>query len=392
MGAPPKKKRHHYVPQFVLRNFSPDGRSGSTFVLETGELHANASVRGQCAKDYFYGRDPDMENAFAESETKVAATLRQVASGDLSTFVGEYRTREFPDSTAELDVLRAHPLYALREYGFYQTHRTAASAESIEDEFDAEMKRLFRKNPWFREKSPEAYKWLDHIIIKPTGTMGHILYTAGPLSFAMLDMTVKFLVADKPSFILSDHPVMLRNQYAELNPSGPGALGMLARGLQMFMPVSPTMTIAIYDGDIYECGADDKVIVKLSARNAQVLNAMQVRNANECIFLHPDATVDHDELRRTWQNRPEILPPPHLRCFQIHDRTTEEARSKFGDMTSFPIRSLALATAVEDLAAVMDWRVKEAVITRGLPVAPEWKEWLDSIEDPRKPPMSHGRR
>ena len=88
-GAAPKKKRQHYVPQFVLRNFSPDGKSVSTFVLETGELHPNASVRGQCAKDHFYGREPHMENAFAESEKNVAAILRPAASGDLRTYSGE---------------------------------------------------------------------------------------------------------------------------------------------------------------------------------------------------------------------------------------------------------------------------------------------------------------
>jgi hypothetical protein len=70
---PPKKRRHHYVPQFVLRNFSRDGGSVVTLVLETGDLHSNASVRGQCAKNYFYGRAPHIEDAFAESEEKVAA-------------------------------------------------------------------------------------------------------------------------------------------------------------------------------------------------------------------------------------------------------------------------------------------------------------------------------
>ena len=263
------------------------------------------------------------------------------------------------------------------------------------------------------EKYPEAYAALDAVTIKPKDMIGHILYKAGPFCFAMLDMTVKMLVLDEPGFVLSDNPVVLRNQYSELNPSGPGVLGTLARGLQMFMPVSPTMTIAVYDGDVYECGADDAVIIPLSSRNAAVLNAMQVRNANECLYLHPDVAVERSELRRAWQNRPdrrprtiedpmkprgdgafsrmiytlaaEPEPLPRLRCFHICDRTTEEVRNRFGEMISFPIRSIALARAAENFAAVMDWKVKQSVTERGLPVDPGWQEWFDLIEDPRSP-------
>lgn len=412
MGAPPKKKKQHYVPRFVLRNFSPNGKTVPTFVLESGDLHVNSSVGDQCAEDYFYGREPHMENAFAESETNVAAILRRAASGDLSGFSGEYRTREFPESTAELDALRAQPQYALREYVYYQAHRTAASADAMDKSIDAEVKRWLRKDPRFKEQFPEAYDVLDDVTITPSDTIERILYSAGPFCFAMLDMTVKLLVLDKPGFIISDHPVAIRNQYAEQNPSGPGALGMLARGLQMIMPVSPTMAIALYDGDVYECGHDDDVIVRLSSRNAEVLNAMQVRNANECLYIHPDVDVDRTDLRRAWLLRPDmspisvegpmkprgdgtfsqmvytlpraVEPLPRVRCFLIRDRTTEDVRSRFGDMTSAPIRSHALATAAEDFEAVMDWNVKQSVIARGLPVDPEWKKWLDSIKDPRK--------
>lgn len=419
MGGPPKKKRHHYVPQFVLRNFSPDGGGGAvpTLVLESGEFHEKSSVRGQCARDYFYGRET--EDAFAQSEAKVSAVLRRAAAGDLVGFDALYRLREFPD-TAEYAVLQDHPLHVLRQFIYYQAHRTAASADEMEENIDRSAKRWLRKDPRFREMASEAFEYLDDVIIKLDDTMGHILYSAAPFSFGMLDMTVKLLVVDEPSFVLSDHPVVRRNQFAKVTPGGPGALGTLARGLQMFMPVSPTMTVAVYDGDVYECGPDDSVIVKVSTRNAWVLNEMQLRNAADCLYLHPSVPQDHAELRRTWLNRPdraprtvegpikdrgdgtfsqfeytlpaEVTPPPRLRCFQINDRTSEAVCRSFGDMQSFPIRSLALAEAIEDMSAVLDWKVKEQILKEGRPVSPEWKGWFDSIKDPRKPGgRFHGR-
>jgi hypothetical protein len=419
VGGPPKKKRHHYVPQFVLRNFSPGGDAVPTFVLGSGEFHERSSVRGQCARDYFYGRSGEMEDAFAQSETKVSAVLRRAAVGDLVGFDAPYRVRAFPD-TAGHAVLEEHPLHVLREFIYYQTHRTAASADETQEVIDRAAKRWLRKDPRLKKEAPEAFEHLDNVIIKLNDPMRNILYTTGPFKFGMLDMTVKFLVVDEPSFILSDHPVALRNQYSEVNPGGPGALGMLARGLQMIMPVSPTMTVAVYDGDVYECGAEDSVIVKVSARNARVLNEMQLRNAAECVYLHPSVPQDHAELQRTWLNRPrrtqrrvegpikdrgdgtfsqfeytlpaEVAPPPRVRCFRINDRTSETVCRSFGDMQSFPLRSFALSEAVEDMRAVLDWKVKEQILRERRPVSPAWKGWFDSIEDPRSPGgRFHGR-
>jgi hypothetical protein len=61
-------------------------------------------------------------------------------------------------------------------------------------------------------------------------------------------------------------------------------------------------------------------------------------------------------------------------------------------MQSFPIRSLALAEAVEDMSDFLDWKVKEQILKERRPVSPHWKGWFDSIKDPRKPGgRFHGR-
>jgi len=168
MGAPPKKKRHHFVPQFVLRGFSADGASVPTFVLETGELHRHASVRGQCAEEYLYGRESHMEDAFAESEGRVAAVLRHLAAEDMSPFAGEYRAHEFPETLAAFQELQAHPLHAVREYVYYQAHRTVASTAALDEAIDAQAKRWLRSDPRLK---PELLEMLDRVTIKPSDTI-----------------------------------------------------------------------------------------------------------------------------------------------------------------------------------------------------------------------------
>lgn len=411
MGAP-KKKKQHFVPRFILRNFSSNQRAVPTFVLESGQLHAAASIGDQCAQDYFYGHDGHMEEAFGASESAVAPLLKRLHEGDLTGLDGAYRTSTFPEVIEQLDELKAHPLYALREYIYYQHCRTAASAEALEDACDAEVKWWLERDPLFLKKVPDAAEVLQKVKIVPSEAINHVLYYAGPFHFATLDLTVKFLVADKPSFVLGDHPVVLRNQYAERRENAPGALGIMARGLQMFMPVSPTVSVAVFDDEVYDCGSHDSVLVPLSARNAAVLNDMQVMNTNECLYVHPDVAVDLERLRSVWRRRPDTSPQrvegalqpqvdgrfkqqvykvaptparlPRLRCFEVRDRRIDEVRARVGDMLAFPIRSLNLATAVERLASVLDWKVKESVKKRRVRVDPGWRKWIDQIKDPRK--------
>lgn len=168
MGDPPKKKRQHYVPQFVLRNFSGDGATVRAHVLESARTIDGAPIKGQCAESYFYGQQPDMENAFAESEAKVATFVRAVASGDLSAFTGEYRSAFALEELEDWRRLQAHPLYAVREFVFFQAHRTLASAQSFTNAADREAKWWLRRDPHLIMQQPEVLEHLDDVVISPS--------------------------------------------------------------------------------------------------------------------------------------------------------------------------------------------------------------------------------
>jgi hypothetical protein len=406
----PKKKNQHFVPQFILRNFSGDHRSIGTFVLESGRRIDTASIADQCAQDYFYGRDPQMEEAFGTSEGDVASILRSFSSDKQAEFAGPYMIRRFP-VTEEWDLIRAHPLYRLREFVYYQRHRTLASMEGMSDAIDAAVKHYVRRDPYFAETNPELIEALDHVRITRTNTMADILYHAGPFSCVTFDLAVKFIVTDEPSFIICDHPVVLRNHYSEVFPGGPGALGMPARGLQMFMPVSPHMVIAVYDPLVYDYGSPSSFVVRIGRMNAMRLNAMQAENAHECIYFDRRTAPDFSALRDRWIRRPEqttrIVDGPitdrgdgtftqltkylapattasaPLTFVRVNDRTTEDTRLSAGDEPSFPVRSLELLQSAHEFSAYIDWKVKQSVEEGGLPVHPHWQDWLDSVQDPQ---------
>src|SRR5260370_2780664 len=50
-------KSQHFVPQHYLRGFSSDGRSVPLCHLKSGQIVPKASIKDQCSRDYFYGKD-----------------------------------------------------------------------------------------------------------------------------------------------------------------------------------------------------------------------------------------------------------------------------------------------------------------------------------------------
>jgi hypothetical protein len=52
----PDNKKHHYVPQFYLRNFGV-GSSISLFDIQRRRHIPRATIPGQCQRAYLYGSD-----------------------------------------------------------------------------------------------------------------------------------------------------------------------------------------------------------------------------------------------------------------------------------------------------------------------------------------------
>lgn len=70
-----KTKRQHYVPRFLLRNFSLDDQRRMICVRTPERTILDASLRDQCYSDNFYGADGTVEAALAKLEASIAPIL-----------------------------------------------------------------------------------------------------------------------------------------------------------------------------------------------------------------------------------------------------------------------------------------------------------------------------
>lgn len=223
-------KRQHFVPRMILRNFSKDGKRLSLFV--EGKRIDGVSLRDQCQEDYFYGADQIMEKSFADEEAKMA------------TFFGDLAPQRFANLTDD-------HVRQLRFFVAYQQARTRGAAEHVSRFTGAFAKQtlkdsvLLNKNP---DLNPDD---LDLIEIGMEGAQHEALWNATKTTPILLDLAVKFIRTERtPGFIIADHPVVAYNQFAEHHPilsRYPTSTGLALKGLQLFMPLSPSMTLAVFD-------------------------------------------------------------------------------------------------------------------------------------------------
>jgi hypothetical protein len=74
-----KKKWQHFVPRHYLKRFSFDGGRRIRLVrVRDGYYVSDGALAGQCAKNYFYSRDPKVEDHLAEIEGHSEAQIRKI--------------------------------------------------------------------------------------------------------------------------------------------------------------------------------------------------------------------------------------------------------------------------------------------------------------------------
>lgn len=283
-------KNQHYVPRFILRKFSKDERRISLVTLSNGRRVDGASIAGQCKADYFYGSDQLMEKSFQAEETKISKYLS---------------TPTIP----QLDSLPASAYDELLAYVHYQQARTRGAAEHLSTTAGAFAKSMLRDHIRLNRPPNIRNEDLDLVEIGIKNAQHESIWFAAKTLPLMRDMVVKFIITDRPvGFVIADHPVVAYNQFAEHHTilrQCPTSTELAHKGLQLFMPISPSVTLAIYDPGTYEYGGKSR-ICRAGPQDVTYLNEMQTINAWECIYFHTDR-VDKptlDSLLRARKNHP----------------------------------------------------------------------------------------
>jgi Protein of unknown function (DUF4238) len=214
----PDKKSQHFVPQFYLRNFSSDRRKciGLYNIPSDRLVPWGASIRDQACKDYFYGKDANLEDAFNILETAASRVISDIINNN-----------KLPNRNNE-------DYRTLTTFMSIQDSRTVNSTGRINDTLNA-FRRVAELNFTTNKDRPE--RGLENRLheAKPLEILMKGALFTEPL---LLDLKDKLIVNKSLiPFITSDHPLVKHNQLYMRMENIP--IGLACEGIQLFFPISP---------------------------------------------------------------------------------------------------------------------------------------------------------
>jgi hypothetical protein len=121
-----------------------------------------------------------------------------------------------------------------------------------------------------------------------SGVAGGIMKASAiPCWLEMQTLECKLLRACPDSaFITSDHPVVMLNQLFSSKNSIRSFAGFSRSGFQLLLPISPQFCLFFYDPKIYKVGTRRGRIVEIPVDDVEIVNSLQVQNAERCIYFH----------------------------------------------------------------------------------------------------------
>lgn len=263
MGKP---KRHHFVPQFIIRNFArPDGR---VWYLERSRPDRRAELRspsGVFWQRHLYSyrdganlRDPAVERAYGQAESEWAPLIdravRDLRAGRAPWFAGQERRslegffyHQFLRVPHQLNRLKCKEIERLDD----ALLDGSVSQESVEG---------------VRLKLLDV---LDNALIDTLAKGSDKIAEV----FARKDLFFAVLADSKKSFVLGDVPIGRFHQRLARVPEAP--LPLWDASVEMSMPIAPDIAIGFCGN-----GAGYKVFGVRDNSEVRAMNVATVRRSN----------------------------------------------------------------------------------------------------------------
>lgn len=275
-------KNQHYVPQFYQRYFSHDGKNIGTYVIVNDKNIPSAPIRHQASKEYFYSDNMNIEKALGGIEGIAKTVIDKVITNDNK-------------------VLSKEEAYSLYCFTMMQVGRTPSQVRIISDALTALCRTLIKKEVEIKRNNgehsevegitDEIIQQLEVNFAKPgmfaVGTQAQLINTC-------IDLKCKFLInKTKIPFITCDNPAVIYNQFLIRMKQQSYALG--SRGLQIYLPITPTFAVMYYDSECYKIGCKKRNYIDITqVSDVLELNKLSAVNAENVIYYMKDSISDYE--------------------------------------------------------------------------------------------------
>lgn len=255
-------KNQHFVPRCYLRPFTQgaEGLAISLFNLERKKLISNAPVKNQCSRDYFYGKDQQLEDKIQLIESDYSQALRDLIK-NTCTFSEENKA-------------------VFRTFWIFQHLRTETAAISTVKMAEEVINIADIPSEKFSLSINEAVQTACRIFTRSK-------HELNDLKFCIMKNKTAF------PFLTSDNPAILTNKWhLENKRTRALSFSLQSAGTLVILPLTPKLLLLGYDGNVYNVPNERGVVQVKNIHDVIAFNRHQFLQCTSNIYVH-DST--HEE-------------------------------------------------------------------------------------------------
>ena len=268
-------KNQHFVPRMLIKHFSDGEEVLNVYDSKRNISRPPTTVNRVLSENYFYDTDNLVENFLAKNVEKPAAPILQ----------------NIVDNPTEAIICNKADLL---RFITVQLSRTPSALSSTLKNIDNFTSYLIGRIGQLNGFDEEITNNIKLVLKNPKIVLGRQT-VEGSLIWPLLDDLNWHVLINKTdtSFVISDHPVAYYNWYLR-NSNKLAYTSLTSCGLQVFLPVSSSITLCLYDHKIYKFGDKQShfsYVDKLS--DVLLLNELQFRSRESFVVYESVEQTDY---------------------------------------------------------------------------------------------------
>lgn len=267
-------KKQHYVPELLLQRFairSGDEKRINVYDLSRCQYRSNQNTKNVCSGNYTYDRDNSFENFLDRYiETPAGAELEKLSNS--------------------LGKISSTPSTVLLQFLLVQLARTRRAYQGNMEFVNSMMRTVFTEAANLNGWDSKIASQLSIEPKEPRAVLAYLAAYAATQYRQLSDLAVCLVVNQtNEEFILSDHPVYQHNWYLR-DSSDLLANSITVRGVQFFVPISPSMTCCLYDPLVYVYRSHSRnEVVAATLDDVRIMNSFQALNAESLLMAKSES-------------------------------------------------------------------------------------------------------
>ncbi|MGP1384287.1 MAG: DUF4238 domain-containing protein [Thainema sp.] len=261
-------KNQHYIPRFLLNNFGwRANKTNRINIIDINRFTAryDQSIAKNFSQNYFYDRDNSVENCLQKYiEDPACGSIRKILDGETSISIED-----------------RHAILIFVSVLYFRTVEATEKALSFMESFyQSIVEQIVALNGFNPDHTPRLKINLQN----PSDLTSRMVFQGFIDAKILIDLDLHIIKNNSDlGFCISDHPVFLYNWFYK-DLKHPAVTSLTAKGLQIFLPISPNLLILLYDSDTYKVGKKNSSITESEDINdVEILNSFQLLNSRSII-------------------------------------------------------------------------------------------------------------